>query len=161
VHTLGPGAVIVETQQQSDATFRLYDYGRPRELHLEHGLRVIKEGAASGKVSPQPFSKFGRNGNRRQPLVCSPYFTVEKFDLHNAAEFESEQRKSSPQILVAIEGSAAVETDRGGTVRFSKGDAVVVPAAIQRFTVAPESSIQFLKSYVPDSPAPPPNTSLA
>ena len=35
VHTLGPGSIIVETQQQSDTTFRLYDYGRPRELHLE------------------------------------------------------------------------------------------------------------------------------
>src|SRR5438046_7417836 len=41
VHTLGPGSIIVETQQQSDTTFRLYDYGRPRELHLEHGMRVI------------------------------------------------------------------------------------------------------------------------
>jgi mannose-6-phosphate isomerase len=161
VHTLGPGAIIVETQQQSDATFRLYDYGRPRELHLEHGLRVIKERAASGKVGPEPFSKFGRNGNRRQPLVSSPYFTVEKFDLHNAAEFESEQLKSSPQILVAVEGSAAVETGAGDPVRFSKGDAVVVPAAIQRFTVKPDLAIQFLKSYVPDTPVPTPKTFLA
>ena len=38
VHTLGPGSVIVETQQQSDTTYRLYDYGRPRELHLERRL---------------------------------------------------------------------------------------------------------------------------
>jgi mannose-6-phosphate isomerase len=38
VHTLGPGSVIVETQQQSDTTYRLYDYGRPRELHLKEGL---------------------------------------------------------------------------------------------------------------------------
>ena len=50
VHTLGPGAIIVETQQQSDTTFRLYDYGRPRELHLKDGLRVIKDRCRSGKV---------------------------------------------------------------------------------------------------------------
>src|SRR6201993_4236792 len=62
VHTLGPGAIIVETQQQSDTTFRLYDYGRPRELHLEQGLRVIKDQVASGKVRPRPFSKSGMNG---------------------------------------------------------------------------------------------------
>ncbi len=55
VHTLGPGSIIVETQQQSDTTFRLYDYGRPRELHLQQGLRVIKENAASGKVKPRSF----------------------------------------------------------------------------------------------------------
>ena len=39
VHTLGPGSIIVETQQQSDTTYRLYDYGRPRELHLKEGWR--------------------------------------------------------------------------------------------------------------------------
>ena len=43
VHTLGPGAIIVETQQQSDTTYRLYDYGRPRELHVKQGLAVVKE----------------------------------------------------------------------------------------------------------------------
>ena len=50
VHTLGPGSIIVETQQQSDTTYRLYDYGRPRELHLKDGLGAIKEKVASGKV---------------------------------------------------------------------------------------------------------------
>src|SRR3954462_13128093 len=71
VHTLGPGAIIVETQQQSDTTFRLYDYGRPRELHLEDGLRVIKEKVTSGKVSKKPEQEIGGNGNRLQPLVTS------------------------------------------------------------------------------------------
>src|SRR5712664_1082890 len=50
VHTLGPGAIIVETQQQSDTTYRLYDYGRPRELHLKEGLAAVKENVKSGKV---------------------------------------------------------------------------------------------------------------
>ena len=49
VHTLGPGSVIVETQQQSDTTYRLYDYGRPRELHLKEGLAAVKLKVASGK----------------------------------------------------------------------------------------------------------------
>jgi mannose-6-phosphate isomerase len=48
VHTLGPGSVIVETQQQSDTTYRLYDYGRPRELHLKEGLAAVKLNVASG-----------------------------------------------------------------------------------------------------------------
>src|SRR5215471_21599578 len=89
VHTLGPGSVIVETQQQSDTTFRLYDYGRPRELHLQDGLRVIKERAASGKVRPQPFRKLGQNGNRAEPLVASPYFAVEKFELSSEQPFDA------------------------------------------------------------------------
>src|SRR5579863_200301 len=68
VHTLGPGAVIVETQQQSDTTYRLYDYGRPRELHLERGIAAIKEKVASGKVLRPAPTQEGRN--RRSPLIA-------------------------------------------------------------------------------------------
>src|ERR1700690_4291825 len=50
VQTLGPGAGIVGTQQQSDTPYRLYDYGRPRALHLERKIGSIKEHVASGKV---------------------------------------------------------------------------------------------------------------
>ena len=161
VHTLGPGSVIVETQQQSDTTFRLYDYGRPRELHLQDGLRVIKEQAASGKVKPQAFSKAGRNGNRVLPLVESPYFAVERFALHGGHEFNlAANGKSSAQILVAIAGSAILQAAGHEPVKFDKGDAVVVPASIQQFTVVPDAEVQFLRSYVPAKPGPPPETSL-
>jgi mannose-6-phosphate isomerase len=157
VHTLGPGAVIVETQQQSDTTFRLYDYGRPRELHLRDGLRCIKEQAASGKVRPQPFSKFGSNGNRRQPLVRAPYFAVEKFILNSAQEFDLADRgESSACIFVAVNGSAMLEATGHEGVEFGKGDAVVVPAAIQTFRIVPQTEVEFLESYVPGDKIPPP-----
>ena len=62
VHTLGPGSVLVETQQQSDTTYRLYDYGRPRELHLAQGLLgfdapIAKLGAAFAVAARQPICK--------------------------------------------------------------------------------------------------------
>ena len=155
VHTLGPGAIIVETQQQSDTTFRLYDYGRPRELHLKDGLRVIKEQATSGKVRPQPFSKFGSNGNLVQQLVAAPYFTVERFELHGTQRFES-RAQSSAQILVAVQGSASVHAPGCEPVQFGKGDALVVPACIRQFEVRPEQKIEFLKSSVPGKRVPPP-----
>ena len=68
VHTLGPGAIIVETQQQSDTTYRLYDYGRPRELHLKEGLAVIKRRRGSGKVVRPAPSKM--NGGDQSPLAA-------------------------------------------------------------------------------------------
>ena len=74
VHTLGPGSVIVETQQQSDTTYRLYDYGRPRELHLEAGLAAVKlkdDLWKSGKARTCP------NFRQQQPARCargSPVF---------------------------------------------------------------------------------------
>jgi mannose-6-phosphate isomerase len=160
VHTLGPGAIIVETQQQSDTTFRLYDYGRPRELHLKDGLRVIKERVASGKVRPQAFSKSAMNGNRVVPLVQCPYFAVEKFEMHGVQQFDLASEKSSAQILVAIEGSATLEVDGHELVQFGKGDAVVVPASIQHFRVQPEGEVKFLRSYVPGKSVPQPETFL-
>ena len=161
VHTLGAGSVIVETQQQSDTTFRLYDYGRPRELHLAEGLRVIKERVASGKVKPQPSSKFGMNGNRVQPLVLSTYFGVEKFEFNAPQDFDfRDVDKSSAQILVAVEGEAVVQAPGCDPVSFSKGNAVVVPAAVRQFRIVPQGAVQFLKSYVPGTTVPEPETHL-
>ncbi|MFZ0480282.1 MAG: type I phosphomannose isomerase catalytic subunit [Terriglobales bacterium] len=89
VHTLGPGSVIVETQQQSDTTYRLYDYGRPRPLHLERGLASIKERVASGKViRPAPASIDGGK-NRFSSMIAAPYFTVDMFELKDAHEFST------------------------------------------------------------------------
>ena len=159
VHTLGPGSIIVETQQQSDTTFRLYDYGRPRELHLEQGLRVIKENTASGKVKARAVLRLSGNGNRAQTLVSSPYFSVEKCELHAAQEFEiSPGVSTSVQILVAIDGAAEIRAAGCDPVRFTKGDAVVVPAAVGRFTVQPDNKIEYLKSYVPGAGVAEPET---
>jgi len=158
VHTLGPGSIIVETQQQSDTTFRLYDYGRPRELHLEQGLRVIKENVASGRVRPQPFAKFGSNGNRRQALVASRYFVVERFELNAGQEFEPLDGNSSAQIIVATAGAASVLAADCDPVTFKKGDAVVIPAAIDSFHIQPQGQVSFAKSHVPGVHVPEPVT---
>jgi mannose-6-phosphate isomerase len=149
VHTLGPGSIMVETQQQSDTTFRLYDYGRPRELHLKDGLRVIKEQAPSGKVPPRAFSNLDSNGNRTRPLVASEYFAVEQFALSSEQAFPELGGKSSAQILVAIDGQGALVAEGFSPIEFAKGDAVVVPATIRRFRIQPRGEVQFLKSYVP------------
>jgi mannose-6-phosphate isomerase len=149
VHTLGPGSIIVETQQQSDTTFRLYDYGRPRELHLKDGLRVIKEQPPSGKVLPRAFSNLDCNGNRTRPLLSSKYFAVEQFELSSEQLLPELAGKSSTQILVAIDGQGALVADGFDPVEFAKGDAVVVPARIRRFRIQPRGKVQFLKSHVP------------
>src|SRR6202521_5836654 len=105
VHTLGPGSVIVETQQPSDVTYRLYDYGRPRELHLEEGVKAMREKTNSGKVIRPAPSAIDGTRNRRSPLISSPYFAVEKFELKEHQEFHTNDspNKSSVQIFVALE----------------------------------------------------------
>ena len=160
VHTLGPGSIIVETQQQSDTTFRLYDYGRPRELHLKHGLRVIKEEPGSGKVRRQSAKTLNGNANRVQPLVSSVFFVVEKFDLAVSQDFRAADGRNSAHTLVVTNGRGTLRASGFDAVEFSKGDAVVVPAAIGQFAVEPVGDLQFVKSYVPGVMMPPPETSL-
>src|SRR5258708_30480578 len=106
VHTLGPGSVLVETQQQSDTTYRLYDYGRPRPLHLERGLASVKEHTASGKgIRPAPVAMNGGT-RRRSSMIIAPYFMVDLFELKEPQVFSTadDAGESSVQILVAVEG---------------------------------------------------------
>ena len=162
VHTLGPGSVIMETQQQSDTTYRLYDYGRQRPLHLERGLASVKERTASGKViRPAPVAINGGK-SRRSSMIVAPYFTVDLFELKTPQDFSTadDAAKTSVHILVAIEGCGVVEAQGRDPVTLAKGDAVVIPAALQRFTVRPQWAVEFLKSSVPSGAMPEPATRL-
>src|SRR6267143_2658552 len=162
VHTLGPGAVMVETQQQSDCTYRLYDYGRPRELHLKAGLAAVKERVASGKVvRPAPSGVAGTK-NTLAPLVRAPYFVVDQYALKEPQSFPTidETGKNSVQILVAIEGCGIVEARGMEPVTFAKGDGAVIPATVNEFMVRPQWAVEFLKATVPGAPLPEPETRL-
>jgi mannose-6-phosphate isomerase len=162
IHTLGPGSIIVETQQQSDTTYRLYDYGRPRELHLQQGLSVMKEKTGAGKVLRPAPSEIPGTGNRRAPLVVSSYFVVEMLDLKDPQEFQTidGSGKSSVQILTAVEGCGVVEAPGTAPVTLAKGDAVVVPASIGQFSIRPQWSIELLKSSLPGRAMPEPEVRI-
>ncbi len=160
VHTLGPGSVIVETQQQSDKTYRLYDYGRGRELHLKDGLAAVKEKVASGKVIRPAPTEMNDGKNRHSPLVSAPYFVVDMFE--SKATFDLSTRddsgRSSAQILVAVEGCGVVESRAMEPVTLAKGDAVVIPACIEKFSVRPQWTLEFLRARVPGIAPPEPET---
>jgi mannose-6-phosphate isomerase len=162
VHTLGPGSVIVETQQQSDMTYRLYDYGRPRELHLKEGLAAVKTKVASGKVvRAAPIQVHGTK-NRQAALVAGPYFVVDMFEMKDTQKLSTrdDSGKSSAQILVAVEGCGMVETASAEPVTLAKGDAVVVPASIETYTVRPQWTLEFLRASVPGAALPEPETRM-
>ena len=160
VHTLGPGSIIVETQQQSDTTYRLYDYGRPRELHLKDGMAAVKEKVKSGKVLRPVPRQTGRN--RDEALIRAPYFVVDMFDAKDQFELAThdESGKSSVQILVAVEGCGVIEASGMETVTLAKGDAVVVPASVGQFSVRPQWSVEFLRAYVPGQKLSEPETRM-
>ncbi len=113
VHAIGPGVVLLEVQQTCDVTYRLFDYGRPRALHLDDGLAVVKLKTKAGKVKPVETSGFTR-------LIESEYFVVDRFELKPGETIEMPM--DGIGCVAAIKGSAAVNE-----VEFDAGHAVVVP----------------------------------
>jgi mannose-6-phosphate isomerase len=162
VHTLGPGSVIVETQQQSDTTYRLYDYGRPRPLHLQDGLAAVRPEALSGKVLRAAPAEVEGGQNRQALLVAAPYFVVDMFEMKAPQRLSTsdDSGKRSAQILVAVEGCGVVEAEGADPVTLTKGDAVVVPAAAGDFTVRPQWRLEMLRSRVPGAALPAPETRM-
>ena len=136
VHAIGPGVVLLETQQTSDVTYRLYDYGRPRELHLEKGLQVIKTKTAAGKVAPRAMNGFTR-------LIEQKYFVVDRFDV---AAGEARVAMDGAGCLVGLTGSGVV---RWGGVEVGLKVAQAVVAPLGEVTVATDSGVSFMRCVAP------------
>jgi mannose-6-phosphate isomerase len=136
VHAIGPGVVLLETQQTSDVTYRLYDYGRPRELHLEKGLQVLKAKTAAGKIPPTRMDGFMR-------LIEQKYFVVDRFDV---ASSEVRVAMDGVGCLVCLSGDGVVRGD-GVEVEFKVGQAVVAPTG--EVSVVSNSGISFMRCVAP------------
>ena len=144
VHAIGPGSILVETQQNSDTTYRLYDYGRPRELHIEQGLAATKEKTRAGKVKHDP--------RRPHTLVASSCFVVNKHRPGRDAAW-SDTALDSVRVLVALEGGGRIEVPGTQPLGFNRGEAVVIPAAARDFAVFPQWDLEFLDVTLPSAGA--------
>jgi mannose-6-phosphate isomerase len=159
VHAIGPGSIIVETQQNSDTTFRLYDYGRPRELHIEQGLRATREQTHAGKVPPG--QAFSDSGKLQRNLLSSPCFVVDNFALKQPWQFQRPRHaRRSAWCLVATRGCGVVEHEGGAPVTFAAGEAVIIPAAVNSFVLKPQWELEFLCSSLPAEQVAQPRTVL-
>jgi mannose-6-phosphate isomerase len=153
VHAIGPGVVLVETQQNSDTTYRLYDYGRPRELHVKQGLAALKAMTRAGKIHPWVTHE------NLVVLIWSPCFLVAKHKLgknadlsmeeFNSGEFGGSRTYRKSVVVVALNGCGVIETSNCGPVTFAAGEAVVVPAVVDWFRVIPQWDIEFLTIKLP------------
>jgi mannose-6-phosphate isomerase len=139
VHAIGPGVVLLETQQTSDVTYRLYDYGRPRELHLEKGLQVIKPKTQAGKVAPRKMDGFTR-------LIEQRYFVVDRFEL--GATKEETVSLDGVGCLVGLTGRGVVRTP-DGELELIPGKAVVVPMGDDNVVVETNSGVSFARCVAP------------
>lgn len=104
VHAIGGGCSIIEIQQNSDITYRLYDYGRPRELHLEEGIAVAK-----GHPHDPSFRRHVPDKGD-VPLVDGPWFRLDRID--GASDKGLAARYDGPLLVIPREGEAIVEGER-------------------------------------------------
>jgi len=142
VHAIGPGSVLVEAQQNSDTTYRLYDYGRPRELHIEKGMAAVKEETGAGRIKPRLIDA------ERQELVSSPCFRVEKITLREGRGMTI-ATQAGAQVIVATSGSAVVGSSGSPPIALGQGEAVVIPAAVKEFSIKGQWSVEALSAMVP------------
>jgi len=122
VHALGPGLLLLEIQQSSDLTYRLYDWGRvgldgkPRELHLPEALRSLRDSR------PEPAWNLPSEGVGQPRLAC-PHFALET--LTESATWSP--AGLSVEILAVVRGEGSLEAD-GQVERLQPGDVLLVPA---------------------------------
>jgi mannose-6-phosphate isomerase len=132
--------VLLETQQTCDVTFRMYDYGRPRELHVEQALGVMKLKTAAGKVSPKQMNGFVR-------LIEQKYFVVDRYELGAGDEVVIPIAEAG--CLVGLKGSAMVEDMDAEAVEIPVGRAVVVPADCGSLKVRSDSGASLVRCFAP------------
>src|ERR1035441_3033810 len=142
VHAIGPGVVLLETQQTSDITFRMYDYGRPRELHVEQALGVMKLKTAAGKVKPVAMDGFTR-------LIAQKYFVVDRYEVGAGREVVIPIAEAG--CLVGLRGSGLVECAGAAPVELLRGQAVVVPADCASVNVQTKYDVSFDHCFAPNA----------
>lgn len=128
VHAIGGGLALCEVQQHSDITYRLYDYGRPRELHLNQAIQV-----ASTEATSPHFVML--------PIDCE-YFHTELARTTSKLLYKPEPKRFHLVIFVSGMGTIAGQ-------QFREGEAWLVPPGGQPFEIEPTNPVKFLRTWVP------------
>lgn len=136
VHAIGAGALIAEIQENSNLTYRMYDYNRRdqngnlRELHQEKAMDVIHLEGSSEPRQPLRVLKY-RKGSASEMLCRCRYFQVERHLLNTErsremVEFHTAQ--NSFYVFLCMEGCGVIFTEDGEALNFFKGDCIFAPA---------------------------------
>lgn len=139
LHAIGKGILIAEIQQNSNTTYRIYDYGRvgadgkPRQLHVEKACEVTKLIPPTRPTKPtgEPVQK---DGYTETLLATSEYFNVNRLDVTEKADLEA--GKGSFNSLLVLDGEFTV-----GDITLKKGESAFVPAGYGKYTVKGKGEI--------------------
>jgi len=143
VHAIWPGSILLETQQNCDLTYRLYDYGRGRELHIEKGLEATKLVTNAGKVAPVETEP------GRTTLLSADYFLIERLKVDGSRSGASLRGTDGPerglQYLFAAAGTGRISGEGFEAVELARGGIAAVPAASPDFLVEDLGGLELIR----------------
>lgn len=148
LHAIMGGLLIAEIQQNSNTTYRVYDWGRvgadgkPRSLHVDKALDVINFEQVAPKICPPKFVA-DENGVKRSLLCETDYFVTERVEMVAGAMFQGSCTGETMEIWGVTEGYITVNDLALSAVRF-----VLLPAAMGAFTIRATKPSILLRSYV-------------
>ncbi len=148
LHALGKDLLLVEIQQTSDITYRVYDWDRidengcGRELHTELALEAIDFDA-----DPIKRENIQLVQNQAQEINNSPYFVVNRLYLNKKIE-RSFVESDTFRIYICIDGVASISNEGFDTVEVTQGEVVLVPASINEVDINPKSMAKVLEVFV-------------
>lgn len=132
VHAIWPGAVLLETQQNCDLTYRMYDYGRPRELHIKKALEATRLVTKAGKVAQRTLGD-------RTVLIDAEYFRVERITVSGVRDSASLQSSDSAgpglAYLFAAAGAGQISGNSFEPLDLPSRAIVAVPASSPAFQI--------------------------
>jgi mannose-6-phosphate isomerase len=147
LHAIMGGLLIVEIQQNSNTTYRVFDWNRlqadgtPRALHVDRAMDVINfDQVAPGLCRPALISD--QDGVRRHRLCHNRYFTTERVEISPGGEFVGECNGRSLEIWGVLDGQAMINDLTLTAVRFT-----LLPAALGNFTVRAKTDTTLLRTY--------------
>lgn len=155
VHAITEGLIVYEVQQNSDTTYRMYDYnrrgadGKLRELHIDKALDVTDFTNAGGRVSFQGLTLQKEAGDplTRRVLVVNRYFAVEEYLLDGKSEFNANGETFC--ILSNLEGEATIHYGEDKKVTLSRGETAYIPATLGEWTLEGNKA-KIIASYLPN-----------
>jgi len=149
VHAIWPGAIILETQQNCDLTYRMFDYGRGRELHVAKSIEATKLTTRAGKVAARPLAG-------RTELIDVEYFRLERIAVGGAIASDALQGAQEPGLayLFAAGGAGRIEGEGFEPVDLPVRSIAAIPAASPAFRVRDLGGLDLIR-ITPNWPAEP------
>ncbi len=140
VHAIGAGVTIIEIQQSSDVTYRLYDYGRPREIHVEQGLSVTDVSIQVPNLRHK--SVVTHDGYTTQLFCENDYFGLERIVVHNVCAQKTDFTRF--EILTCVSGEITLANDTFKATLVT-GDSYLLPASLGEYQL--QGNGEVLRSY--------------